>query len=560
MGVSALVAEEVQGAPAQAHLDKTTADWGLHRLADGIDQKDADTPDNWIPRHPKILRLTGRHPLNCESPLDLLLGAGFVTPVSLHLVRNHGAVPKLDWKTHRIEVGGLVNNPVSMSMDELVKFPSITIPVTVTCAGNRRKEENMIKKSIGFNWGPGSTSCTYWTGVRLCDILKHAGVKSPDQGAHFVCYRGPKGELPKGEDGSYGTSVTLAAAMDPSNDILLAYKQNGRWLTPDHGFPVRMLIPGYIGGRMVKWLSEITVTKEESNNFYHYHDNRVLPPHVDAELAKEEGWWFKPDYIINELNIQSAAARPAHDEVVSLKHNKPYKIKGYSFTGGGRKVIRVEVSLDDGSSWRQATIHRFEKPNPYGKYWCWVFWDLTVETFDFTRCKEILVRAWDSSQNGQPAVITWNVMGMMNNCYFRIKIHPHTDASGNIGFRFQHPAPIELGKLGNMGWREEEHLRDEAIKTVTTEVAAVQAAAPKPPGSKNVYTMEEVSKHTTEESCWFIHNGKVYDGTSFLDDHPGGGDSILINGGLDATEEFDSIHSTKAKEMLKDYYIGDLQG
>lgn len=93
----------------------------------------------------------------------------------------------------------------------------------------------------------------------------------------------------QGEDGSYGTSVSMSHAMDPANDVLLAYKQNGRWLTPDHGFPVRMIIPGFIGGRMVKWLSEITVTKEESNNYYHYHDNRVLPPHVDEKLAKEEG-------------------------------------------------------------------------------------------------------------------------------------------------------------------------------------------------------------------------------------------------------------------------------
>lgn len=183
-------------------------------------------------------------------------------------------------------------------MDDIIKYPSITFPVTVTCAGNRRKEENMIKKSIGFNWGPCATSCTYWTGVRLCDILRDVNVFGPDKGANYVCFRGPKGELPKGEDGSYGTSLTLAHAMDPANDVILAYKQNGRWLAPDHGYPVRMIIPGFIGGRMVKFLSEITVTKEESNNFYHYHDNRVLPPHVDDELAKKEG--VRRKYLANQ--------------------------------------------------------------------------------------------------------------------------------------------------------------------------------------------------------------------------------------------------------------------
>jgi DMSO/TMAO reductase YedYZ molybdopterin-dependent catalytic subunit len=78
-------------------------------------------------------------------------------------------------------------------------------------------------------------------------------------------------------------------ALDDSNDVLVAYKQNHRWLTPDHGFPVRMIIPGFIGGRMVKWLQEISVTEGESDNFYHFHDNRVMPPHVDEELAKKEG-------------------------------------------------------------------------------------------------------------------------------------------------------------------------------------------------------------------------------------------------------------------------------
>ena len=104
-----------------------------------------------------------------------------------------------------------------------------------------------------------------------------------------MCFRGPKAELPKGADGTYGTSVTYGKAMDPTSDVIIAYKQNGRWLTPDHGFPVRIIIPGFIGGRMIKWLEEITVTAGESDNFYHFHDNRVMPSHVDEELAKAEG-------------------------------------------------------------------------------------------------------------------------------------------------------------------------------------------------------------------------------------------------------------------------------
>jgi nitrate reductase (NAD(P)H) len=87
----------------------------------------------------------------------------------------------------------------------------------------------------------------------------------------------------------YGTSVTREWALDPSRDIMLAYMQNGEPLLPDHGFPVRVIIPGCIGGRMVKWLKRIIVTPAESDNYYHYKDNRVLPSHIDAELANAEG-------------------------------------------------------------------------------------------------------------------------------------------------------------------------------------------------------------------------------------------------------------------------------
>lgn len=144
-----------------------------------IDERDIDTPDRWIPRHPNLIRLTGRHPFNSEPPLQECLDAGFNTPVSLHYVRNHGACPKLDWDTHRIEINGLTDKPLSLSMDELEKnFSPITLPVLLVCCGNRRKEVNVVKKSMGFSWGATAVSVNYWTGARISDVLKAAGVKS----------------------------------------------------------------------------------------------------------------------------------------------------------------------------------------------------------------------------------------------------------------------------------------------------------------------------------------------------------------------------------------------
>jgi nitrate reductase (NAD(P)H) len=136
-------------------------------------------------------------------------------------------------------------------------------------------------------------------------------------------------------------------------------------------------------------------------------DNRVFPTHVDADVANREGWWFKPEYIINDLNINSVITSPAHDETVSLLKRKPFLVEGYAYTGGGRKITRVEITVDDGKHWQLCNITRHEKPNRFGRYWCWIFWDITLDFVDIVGSKDIAVRAWDNSMNTQPQHLTW---------------------------------------------------------------------------------------------------------------------------------------------------------
>lgn len=147
-------------------------------------------------------------------------------------------------------------------------------------------------------------------------------------------------------------------------------------------------------------------------------------------------------------------------------------MKGYAYTGGGRKVIRVEVSLDAGKTWKQAKIQHMDSDNGYGKSWTWVFWNFELQVFDFLNTDQLLVRAVDSSQNIQPDKLTWNVMGMMNNCHFRIMIHKQLNPDGEICLRFQHPAPTELGKLGNFGWREKTTVQYSVSKTESLSAAS----------------------------------------------------------------------------------------
>ncbi|KAE8653878.1 Nitrate reductase [Hibiscus syriacus] len=263
--------------------------------------------------------------------------------------------------------------------------------------------------------------------------------------AEFTWRRGSK----------YGTSIKKEFAIDPSRDIILAYMQNGKLLTPDHGFPIRMIIPGFIGGRMVKWLKRIIVTTQESENYYHYKDNRVLPSHVDAELANEEG--------------------------------------------GGKKVTRVEVTMDGGETWQVCTLDHTEKPNKYGKFWCWCFWSLEVEVLDLLGAKEIAVRAWDETLNTQPEKLIWNVMGMMNNCWFRVKTNICKQHKGEIGIVFEHPT---LPGNQSGGWMAKERHLEKSVDANPTLKKSV--SSPFMNTASKTFSMSEVKKHNSADSAWIV--------------------------------------------------------
>jgi nitrate reductase (NAD(P)H) len=557
--------------PSDDVIDKAKTMWDLK---DSPDHRDVGTPDEWIPRDGRLVRLTGRHPFNVEPPLSVLNRYRFITPSSLHYVRNHGACPDIKWEEHRISIGGSgVPAPLEVSMDELVAMEPRELPVTLVCAGNRRKEQNMIRQTIGFNWGPSGVSTNVWKGVLLRDLLLKAGVseKKNMSGKHveFIGIEdlpnkvgpGPFPDEPWGKLVKYGTSVPLARAMNPAYDILVAYQANGEVLQPDHGYPVRVIIPGYIGGRMIKWLKTINVIDHETKNHYHYHDNRILPPHITAEESLSGGWWYKPEYIFNELNINSAISQPDHNETLSIAKNidKEYTIAGYAYGGGGRKLTRIEISTDGGIHWELAEIDRKEKPTDHDMHWCWVWYAYKLKVADMVGCKEIWCRAWDEANNTQPTHPTWNLMGMGNNQVFRVKVHMDKTANGEHVFRFEHPTQpgqqtggwmtTAAGKPDSAGFGR--------LLEVQGEPKDVEpAAAPKTTDKK--FTMAEVEKHNHEHDAWIIINDKVYDCTEYLELHPGGVDSITINAGGDATEDFVAIHSMKATKMLERYYIGDL--
>jgi nitrate reductase (NAD(P)H) len=442
---------------------------------------------------------------------------------------------------------------------------------------DRRKEQNVVRKGLGFNWGAAGVSTALFTGVYLADILEAAKPIFVDgkRPAHVV-FEGAD-QLP---NGPYGTSHLLSWARNKTRGMLIAWAMNGQPLTPDHGYPLRLVSPGNIGGRMVKWLTKIQVSHEESQHYLHFWDNKLLPTQVMPEEARaERKWWYDPRYIINELNTNSAMAQPDHNEVVDVDAVPEYTLKGYAYSGGGRRINRVEISIDDGTTWQLAEICYPEdlyravtyEDEVYGKLdltdrdtcFCWCFWSFPIATKALKDSPAVMVRAMDEGLSGQPRDMYWNATSMMNNWWFRTAIHVE---DGNK-LRFEHPT---MAGTTNGGWMERlkaegQNVLQPVFGDVSDKASQQVPAAPKPAevsmkkeGIKRLITMEELKAHSGSEEPWFVVAGEVYDGTGFLKDHPGGGDSITLVAGEDATEDFMAIHSPQGKAQLAQFHIGTL--
>ncbi|KAL4774719.1 nitrate reductase [NADPH] [Aspergillus nidulans var. acristatus] len=534
---------------------------------------DKTTPDSHVPRDPRLIRLTGIHPFNVEPPLTTLFQEGFLTPPELFYVRNHGPVPHIrdeDIPSWELRIEGLVEKPITLNFKQILQnYDQITAPITLVCAGNRRKEQNTVRKSKGFSWGSAALSTALFTGPMMADIIKSA---KPLRRAKYVCMEGAD-KLP---NGNYGTSIKLNWAMDPNRGIMLAHKMNGEDLRPDHGRPLRAVVPGQIGGRSVKWLKKLIITDAPSDNWYHIYDNRVLPTMVTPDMSSQDpSWWRDERYAIYDLNVNSAAVYPQHKETLDLATARPfYTAKGYAYAGGGRRITRVEISLDKGKSWRLARIEYAEdkyrdfEGTLYGgrvdmawreTCFCWCFWSLDIPVSALANSDALLVRAMDEALSLQPKDMYWSVLGMMNNPWFRVKItnengrllfeHP-TDITGSSGWMEQ--IKKAGGDLTNGNWGE----RQEGEEPVEAE--PVVEVSMKKDGVTRMIDLEEFKKNSSDEKPWFVVNGEVYDGTAFLEGHPGGAQSIISASGTDASEEFLEIHSETAKKMMPDYHIGTL--
>ncbi|KAA0708075.1 Sulfite oxidase, mitochondrial [Triplophysa tibetana] len=380
-------------------------------------------------RHP-ALQINSQKPFNAEPPVSILTDS-YITPSAVFFKRNHLPVPRVVSETYKLEIEGLPGGAVSLTLSELKsRFPKHTVTATLQCAGNRRSDMNKVKQVKGLNWGIAAIGNATWSGARLRDVLLYYGF-GPDVAAkaRHVQFEG----LDRDVTGtSYGASIPLNKAVSEEGDVLLAYEMNGEELPADHGYPVRVVAPGIVGARNVKWLGRIVVSDEESKSHWQQNDYKGFSPGTDWDTVD-----FKSAPAIQELPIQSAITHPA--EGMSVDSNAgEVTVKGYAWSGGGREVLRVDVSVDGGNTWHVAKLRTSDEHNPAlppspGRAWAWKLWEIDIPLPDKAQELQIVCKAVDSSYNVQPesSAPIWNLRGVLSNAWHRVKVKVSEDHKDN---------------------------------------------------------------------------------------------------------------------------------
>jgi sulfite oxidase len=343
-------------------------------------------------------------PLNAE-PTPAALDRRPLTPLETFYCRNHGPIQQIDPDTWRLEVVGLVDRPLSLSLPELQhQFAHRTVVATLQCAGNRRAELAAARPIPDqILWGPAAISTARWTGAVLADVLAYAGLRPQAEHVAFV-----EADTVSGPSRSavFGGSIPVAKAM--AGEVLLAWQMNDAALPAVHGAPLRVIVPGYIGARSVKWLQQISAQQQPSDNYFQAKDYRLLPADADPAEAKQG----------HGLSLGVAALNAAilcPEEGQTLPAG-PVQVSGYAAAGDHRGVVRVDVSVDSGRHWQQADLGA--APGP----WAWRLWQLTVHLPPGPA--QIVARAWDTSASTQPerAEHVWNPLGYMNTAWSRVRV------------------------------------------------------------------------------------------------------------------------------------------
>jgi DMSO/TMAO reductase YedYZ molybdopterin-dependent catalytic subunit len=328
----------------------------------------------------------GAHPLNAETQISDVVG-GVAMPNAHFYIRNHFEIPKLDADSYRLRVSGLVDEPLSLSLRDVHNLPSKTLLVTLECAGNGR---TLFEPPIsGEQWNLGAVSTAEWTGVPLAEVIERASVRSS---AREVVFRGADGG-----DTPFERSLTLRDAQNP--DVLLAYAMNGEPLSRAHGYPLRLIVPGWYAVASIKWLTDI----------------ELIDHAFDGKWQAEKYWfeWLRNGRLVREpVQLQCVRAlitEPARDDELPRGQ---VAIRGVAWSGEA-EIDHVEVSVGNGP---------FQAARMIGEahHYSWQWWELLTRLEPGT--VTLRARATDAAGRTQPEHAEWNRMGYGNNSIHELSV------------------------------------------------------------------------------------------------------------------------------------------
>mmetsp|Transcript_9031 Transcript_9031/g.22031 ORF Transcript_9031/g.22031 Transcript_9031/m.22031 type:complete len:678 (+) Transcript_9031:359-2392(+) len=387
-------------------------------------------------------------PFNGEPRIELLT-EDYITPNHLFYARCHLAVPNIDPEEYRLIISGKGikgkkgKHKRKFTLEDLkTKFKKHEVVTTLQCAGNRREDLNDKdhKIFIAPHWVIGAMSCAKWGGVKLRDVLEECGLnvddialgkEDPPGGIEHIQCEG----YDQDETGyTYGGSFPFMKAVDGLGEVILAYEMNGEDLPRDHGYPVRLIIPGHVGARQVKWLHKMKLSDKPSSKSYQCKSYLGFAP--DITFEKDLAHWpparLDQAPIIHEQPVTSFVCNPPQNAVIGMKGATDFTFKGVSWSGGGRAIERVDVSIDGGDSWTASELYKPVKQK-YNHNWAWTQFSKTIALPEDIKEKlrrgekvemDITSKALDSAFNVQPSVMApyWNARGIAINHWYHVKV------------------------------------------------------------------------------------------------------------------------------------------
>jgi sulfane dehydrogenase subunit SoxC len=321
-----------------------------------------------------------------------------VTPTGLHYLLVHYDVPDVDPAAWRLRLDGCVRTPLELSLDALMARPAVTRAVTMECAGNGRAR--LVPRPVSQPWLHEAVGTGEWTGTPLAPLLHEAGIEDR---ADEVVFTGLDRGVEGGAVQSYARSLPLSEAL--ADHVLLVYALNGRPLPPQHGFPLRLLVPGWYGMASVKWLAAVTAVSEPFTGFQQARSYRLRQAEDETGVP------------VTRIAVRSLMVPPGIPDFLTRRRfveSGPCELTGRAWSGHGR-IERVEVSDDGGRTWHEADLDE-----PVGRH-AWQRWRFVWEP-SVPGAYELCCRATDAAGHTQPLQPAWNLGGYAVNDVHRVPV------------------------------------------------------------------------------------------------------------------------------------------